>query len=179
VQPETVLIDGYNVIRRNQSLAEAERRFGLAVGRDALIAKVASRYRQTAHTAIVVFDGDGSSESTTSLPRCRGRVIFTRAGESADAVIERIAAHERHAGRSVKVVTDDIEVRASVAVHGGRAESATELMRATHAPDRFRARLARHQAFVRRQLTASEDEGAADDTTGGTPRTPRRRRRGL
>jgi len=178
VQPETVLIDGYNVIRRTQGLAEAERRHGLAAGRDALIAKVVSRYRQTAHTAIVVFDGDGPSETTASLPRCRGHVLFTRAGESADAVIERIAAQERRSGRIARVYSDDAEVQSSVEAHGGRAESATELTRSAHAPDRFRARLARHQAFVRRQLAAADDEGPDSRESRGSRRPPKRWRRG-
>jgi predicted RNA-binding protein with PIN domain len=172
-----VLIDGYNVIRRTQGLAAAERLHGPVAGRDALIQKVAGTYRQTAHTVVVVFDGDGRSETFEPLPRCRGRVIFTRAGESADAVIQRIAAQERRAGRCVRVYTDDVEVQSSVEAHGGRAGSAKELTRAAHAPDRFRAKQAQHQAFVRRQLAQAEDEGAGDGVSRRSRQSGKRGRR--
>jgi uncharacterized protein len=174
VDPETVLIDGYNVIRRTHGLAAAERHT-LAAGRDALIQKVASSYRQTAHQAIVVFDGDGPRETAQPLPRCRGRVIYTRAGESADAVIQRIAGEEAHAGRIPRVHTDDMALRLAVEARGGRAASAAELTQAADAPDRFRARQARHQAFVRGQLSRADD--ADEGGRSGGQRVSKRRGR--
>ncbi len=173
MEPRTLLIDGYNVIRRTPGLAHAEQA-SMAAGRDALIHKVASTFRQTAHTVIVVFDGDGPTETQEPLPRCRGRVIYTRDGESADAVIRRIADEEAGNGRAPHVYTDDLDVRLSVEASGGQSSSVAELTRRAHAPDKYRARQAQHQARIRQEL---EDDRANDPGSrrGNPRRKPKRR----
>src|SRR5579871_1949325 len=71
--PRTILIDGYNAIRRTPSLAAAER-ISLEEGRAALLVQVVARYRATPHTVIVVFDGSGETEHSEPLARrTRGR----------------------------------------------------------------------------------------------------------
>src|SRR5262245_2928996 len=74
VQPQTILIDGYNVIRRTPALAAAERQ-SLAGGRDALLTALSATYRHTAHRVVVVFDGDGAAETSEAHHGCRGNVI--------------------------------------------------------------------------------------------------------
>src|SRR5215831_1205330 len=125
VGPRTILIDGYNVIRRTPGLAAAERG-SLAAGRQALIELVAQRYRQTPHTTMIVFDGDGPREMAEPLPRCRGRVVYTQAGTSADAVIARLAADAAQVGGAPTVISDDWEVRASAEDSGGSALGASK-----------------------------------------------------
>lgn len=173
--PRTILIDGYNVIRRTPGLAAAERG-SLAGGRQALIELVARKYRQTPHTAVVVFDGDGPRETTEPLPRCRGRVVYTEAGTSADVVIARLSAEAVQAGRAPMVISDDWEVRASVEDTGGSAHGASELVRGANAPDKYRARQAAHQAFVRRHLDTGSDEMTRPRRASSGRRAARRRR---
>ncbi len=156
--PRTILIDGYNVIRRTPSLAAAERS-SLEAGRAALLAQVIARYRPTPHTVIVVFDGDGETERTEPIARrTRGRVIFTRRAETADAVLVRIAAEERSRGMDLMVATDDAEVRRAVMGAGGEVASVEELHRRLNAPPKHLARQARHRAYLRAKW-ALESEG--------------------
>ena len=175
VGPRTILIDGYNVIRRAPGLAAAERG-SLAAGRQALIELVAQRYRLTPHTAMLVFDGDGPRETAEPLPRCRGCVVYTQAGTSADAVIARLAADAAQVGGASTVISDDWEVRASVEASGGSALGASELVRGANAPDKYRARQAAHQAFVRRQLDTGNDGLTRLDRASSGRRGARRRR---
>ena len=80
--PRTILIDGYNAIRRTPSLAAAEC-ISLDAGRTALLVQVIAHYRPTPHTVIVVFDGDGETERSEPIARrTRGRVVFSRRAES-------------------------------------------------------------------------------------------------
>ena len=174
--PRTILIDGYNVIRRTPGLLAAERG-SLAGGRQALIELVARRYRQTPHTAVVVFDGDGPRETAEPLPRCRGRVVYTQAGTSADSVIARLAADATRAGGAPTVISDDWEVRASVVDSGGSALGAQEVVRGANAPDKYRARQAAHQAFVRQHLDTGSDD-VTRPRRAGSGRLAARRRRG-
>jgi predicted RNA-binding protein with PIN domain len=168
------LIDGYNAIRRTPGLVAAERQ-SLQGGRDALIRAIAGRFRHTPYVAIIVFDGDGAQESFEPLPRCRGKVIYTRAGETADAVIARIAREERQAGRHCTVYSDDSEVRASAQANGSAAGSVAELSEMVHATDRYRAQLARHQAHVRRHLEGADEDEQSQRRVGNPRRAPKRR----
>jgi predicted RNA-binding protein with PIN domain len=175
LDPCTYLIDGYNAIRRTPGLVAAERQ-SLQGGRDALIQTIAGRFRHTPHAAIIVFDGDGVRETSAWLPRCRVKVVYTRAGESADAVIDRIAQEERQAGRRCTVYTDDGEVRTNAQASGSGTGSVAELGELVHAPDRYRARLTRHQAIVRRRLSGADDEELPHRRCGNPRRAPKRQR---
>lgn len=178
MQARTILIDGYNVIRNTPGLAAAER-CSLEAGREALRTLVAAKYRHTAHTVLVVFDGDGDSETTEAVARgVRGRVIFTRRGETADEMICRIAQEERAAGREVVVASDDLEVRLRTAEQGSHTARVGELAQRLNAPPKHLERLARHRAFVRRSLEADTDEPPQDRSRGNPRRAPKRRRGG-
>src|SRR5262249_27044204 len=154
--PCTILIDGYNVIRNTPGLRAAER-VGLQEGRQALLAQVAARYQHMSHTVIVVFDGDGATETMRALVRgVRGQIVFTRRGESADSVIGRIAAEQRARGAAVMVVSDDFEVRGSVSATGGQAAHVADWMLQLNAPSKDQQRMARHRARMRRELERDE-----------------------
>lgn len=60
MDPRTILVDGYNVIRNTAGLAAAEH-ISLQHGREALLQQIAARYRHTPHRVIVVFDGQESN----------------------------------------------------------------------------------------------------------------------
>jgi uncharacterized protein len=177
VGPRTILIDGYNVIRNTPGLAAAER-VSLQAGRAALLAQIVARYRHTPHTAVVVFDGNGSIETTTALAKgVRGQVVFTCCGESADMVITRIAARERACGAEVVVVSDDIEVRAGVGTIGGQAAHVAQLQARLNAPAKYQLRMARHRAHVRRELEGQEAEPPQQRQSGNPHRSSRKQRR--
>jgi predicted RNA-binding protein with PIN domain len=175
--PRTILIDGYNVIRNTAGLVAAER-LGLSAGRDALLSLLAARYRHTAHTVIVVFDGDGEVESMQPPARgVRGQVVFTRRGDSADAALQRIAAEARTRGADVVVVSNDLEVRLGASAVGGTPARADDLAARLHAPPKYHERQARHRAFVRHQLEGEQEEDVRHRRASGNPRrSPRKKR---
>jgi uncharacterized protein len=143
-----ILVDGYNVIKRDVSFqALSVKR--LAAARQLLVDQLASRYRHTPHQVIVVFDGDGVSEQSTQDRRVR--IIYSRAGETADSVIARLAASARAVGREVELYSDDREVRQSVAQQGGNVASTNQLTKHLNAAPADLARLSHHRQQARRQ----------------------------
>lgn len=99
-----VIVDGYNLIRQSDSLRPLDRA-ALELGRDALVDQLAAYKRLKHHKITVVFDGSqrylfpGPTFSEKGIT-----VRFSRQGESADAVIKRMAARERE---KAVVVTSD------------------------------------------------------------------------
>jgi predicted RNA-binding protein with PIN domain len=110
----TVLVDGYNVIRRDPVLARLEHT-SLELARDTLLACINSSPQFRHDEVTVVFDGAGSREAgvtgSRTFRRGRVRVMFSPPGETADAVLQRLAAGTP---AGTLVVTDDREIRDSV-----------------------------------------------------------------
>ena len=143
-----ILVDGYNVIKRDVSFQALSAK-SLADARQLLIDQLASRYRHTPHQVIVVFDGDGVSEQSTQNRRVR--IIYSRAGETADSVITRLATSARAVGREVELYSDDREVRQSVFQQGGSVGSTNQLTKHLNAAPADLARLSHHRQQARRQ----------------------------
>jgi predicted RNA-binding protein with PIN domain len=143
-----ILVDGYNIIKRNASFQSLGAR-NLAAARELLIAQLDNRYRHTPHQVIVVFDGDRANEYITHQRRIR--IIYSRSGETADSVIARLVATAQAAGREVEMYSDDAEVQQSVARHGGDVRSSRQLGQELNAAPYALARLSRHRQEVRRQ----------------------------
>lgn len=102
-----ILIDGYNLIRQSERLADRERRRGLEAGRAALIRELAAYRSVTGDQAVVVFDGDEGVGFVPGASRQEGiGVVFSRPPESADDVIEALLK-KRHGKKSVLVVSSD------------------------------------------------------------------------
>ncbi|HET9110850.1 MAG TPA: NYN domain-containing protein [Ktedonobacterales bacterium] len=175
--PRTIYVDGYNVIRNTPALAQAERA-SLAAGRDALLARLAARYRHTPHRVIVVFDGDGSGESAQPFPGLsRGRVIFTQAEDSADGVILRLAAQARDEGCEVAVVSDDFEVRDGATRHGAATARVGDLQRRLDEAPRYVRKRFTHQIAVKRIQAEQDDaERPRGQREKGNPRRAPRKR---
>lgn len=165
-----ILVDGYNVIRRNASLLALEKK-SMAAARDALVAQVAQRYRHTPHRVTVVFDGAAAVEQV--LHERRVRVIYSRAGETADQVIARLAAQANADGREVEMYSDDSEVRSSVAREGGAARSTDQLTSQLNAPPAYHQRLVRHRQAVRARYGLNPTQGKEEDRWE-PPRSPHR-----
>jgi uncharacterized protein len=143
-----ILVDGYNVIKRDVSFQALGAKH-LAAARQLLIDQLANRYRHTPHQVTVVFDGDGVREQ--SVQDRRVRIIYSRAGETADSVIARLAAAARVVGREVELYSDDREVRQSVAQQGGSIGSTGQLTKHLNAAPADLARLSHHRQQARRQ----------------------------
>jgi predicted RNA-binding protein with PIN domain len=139
-------------------LAAAER-VSLQSGRETLVKLLSARYRHTPHRVIVVFDGDGKTESSYPLPgTAHGRIIYSRAGESADQVIARLSGQEQAGGAECVVVSDDIEVRRGVQATGGRGASVRDLAEKLNEPSRYQRRQYQHRAYLRRQWEKDKGE---------------------
>ncbi len=128
----TVLVDGYNVIRRDPALARLEG-VSLERARDTLLACINSSPQFRHDDVTVVFDGANSAEAgvtgSRSFRRGRVRVVFSAPGEIADSVLKRLASE---APSGALVVTDDREIRAGVS----RAGVSSTNMTARAAPRR-------------------------------------------
>ncbi len=171
-----VLVDGYNVIRRSDALARAERR-SLQNGRDALITQLGARYGHSPHQIVIVFDGAGSCE--TRERRYGLTVIFTPDGVTADECIVRLAEEARARGQPVTVATDDQGIRATL---GGllpdvQPQSATELDRQIRSAPRLIEKQHRHRAAIRRILDEQDDPDSdrSRPKRGNPRRAPRKR----
>ena len=140
-----ILIDGYNVIKKNSMFQLLETR-NLAVARDTLIKQLKNRYRHTTFRVIVVFDGNGPREQVSHDEHIG--IIFSRQGETADRVIARLAAEANAIGREVLVYSDDIEVQQSVIEQGGKRHTTQHLMKQLNsAPQDVETRVRHRQAI--------------------------------
>src|SRR3954463_2259770 len=120
-----IVIDGYNVIGSVHGLGKA-----LEHQRSWLLQRLAMYDEIRAHRITVVFDG-WQSGSIKEEAESRGgiRVVFSKQGEKADAVVIRLA---RSVGSGCVVVSSDREVRQAVEKIGVvaiYAEEFTEILR--------------------------------------------------
>jgi uncharacterized protein len=155
-----ILVDGYNVIKRD-ALFQSARARSFEAARHALITQLVNRYRHTPHHVTVVFDGDAPREQTMHEQRIR--IIFSRAGETADSVISRLAAQARAKGHDVEMFSDDLEVQHAVKNVGGTVQSAGQLTIQLNAPPKHLKRLAEHRRAVRRKYGLDPMRGKDDD----------------
>lgn len=175
MEPKLILIDGYNVIKNTPGLLAVERQ-SLAAARDTLVRQLIAKYRHTPHQVVVVFDGQQARQTEEHVQRMK--LIYTCQGESADAVIARLAQEASNQHRAVVVASSDQEVRGKVMEAGGQAASSAELAAHLNAPPRLLAQRARYRQEVRRRLEARDQEDEPARRTKGNPRRPKKQRRG-
>ena len=118
---EHILVDGYNILHQWPEFERA-RRSSLAKARQALINLLTQFHDCHGGKMTLVFDGRSTSRGDPSL-HTNIAVIYSRQGESADAVIERIVAHSAKPGDFL-VATDDQIQRSTVESFGARVTSA-------------------------------------------------------
>ena len=117
-----ILVDGYSLLHNWPELAPGKPRHS-AAARDELV-RILTQYRDATATPITIFfDGAGAPPGTpkTESPGSL-EVLFSRAGQTADEMIER-AAHRFGAYGEVLAVTDDQMERDIVGGMGGLASS--------------------------------------------------------
>ena len=115
---ELLVVDGYNVIYKSaRYLARMDETADgdpFEQARDLLVADVAA-YAKGRYEPVIVFDAAGNvSPERPDLSKAGVRLVFSPAGESADAVIERLVTEQRLLPRAVTVVTSDNTIRATV-----------------------------------------------------------------
>ena len=115
---ELLVVDGYNVIYKSaRYLARMDETADgdpFEQARDLLVADVAA-YAKGRYEPVIVFDAAGNvSPERPDLSKAGVRMVFSRTGESADAVIERLVTEQRLLPRAVTVVTSDRTIRATV-----------------------------------------------------------------
>jgi len=122
-----ILVDGYSLLHGWPGLAPGEPRHS-AAAREELI-RVLTQYRDADGTPIsIIFDGSGAPEGapkTVSTPELE--VLYSKAGQTADDVIERVT-HRLVAFGEVLVVTDDNAERDTVISLGGMVASCSNFI---------------------------------------------------
>lgn len=117
-----ILVDGYSLLHNWPELAPGKARFS-AAARDELI-HILTLYRDAIGTPITIFfDGSQSPRGPRmKTPSSEVEILFSRAGQTADDMIER-AAHRFQPYGEVLAVTDDHAERDMVIALGGSASS--------------------------------------------------------
>lgn len=123
-----ILVDGYSLLHSWPELAQGRPRHS-AIARNELIHWL-TLYRDAIGTPItVVFDGGGAPAGTPAvLSTPEMEILFSRAGQTADDIIERVA-HRMNSYGEVLAVTDDHAERDTVIAMGGMASSCSNFIR--------------------------------------------------
>src|SRR5687768_16625332 len=108
-----ILVDGYSLLHHWLDLAPSYPRYS-AAARDELIRRL-MLYRDAIGTPMtLVFDGAGPTPDASQLPSTpEFEIIYSRAGQTADQLIERVTARMQPYGE-VLVITDDHAERDTV-----------------------------------------------------------------
>ena len=120
-----LLVDGHSVIFAWPDLAEIHRR-NTASARENLVRRLTGLQDSTAWEVAVVFDGRGAKASSDSVPHGIA-VFYSKSGQTADEIIERLAA-KYAATCDVTVATDDHMERTTVEALGGMSISTDQLL---------------------------------------------------
>lgn len=117
-----ILIDGYSLLHAWQQLAPQYARHS-SQAREALVQRL-TRYQDMAGVPLTIFfDGQGAPAGTPKLPSSpKVEILYSKAGQTADDMIERVTYRIRPYGE-VLVVTNDNAERDTVIAMGGHAQS--------------------------------------------------------
>lgn len=121
---EFLIVDGHSVIFAWPELRELHaRRSSLA--RDELVKRLRDYQDWTGTRVVVVFDGKGAHVSSSAEPG-EIQIFYSRGGQSADAVVERLASKYAR-DFSIAVATDDLLEQETVAACGAETMSSDGL----------------------------------------------------
>ncbi len=123
-----ILVDGYRLLHNWPELAPGHPRHSERARNE--LVHVLTRYQDTTGTPVTVFfDGAGApAGAKTPETDSAVEVLFSRAGQTADQMIER-AAHRFNAYGETLVVTDDRAERDVVSGMGGSVTSCVNFIR--------------------------------------------------
>jgi uncharacterized protein len=127
-----ILVDGYSLLHSWPELAAGQPRHSPAARAELI--QILRLYSDAVGTPVtVVFDGAGhrgrnmSNESNDTV-----EVLYSRAGQTADQIIERVT-HRMKSFGEVLAVTDDYAERDTVIAMGGFASSCENFIQSLHA----------------------------------------------
>lgn len=107
MHPHYLIVDGHSVIFAWPELrALHQQRTSLA--RDALVRKLRDFQDWTGVRTIVVFDGKGGAVHASSEPG-EIQIFYSRAGQTADAIVERLASKYASQFRLLVATSDHLE----------------------------------------------------------------------
>ncbi len=123
-----ILVDGYSLLHNWPELAPGQPRHSERARKE--LVHVLTRYHDATGTPVTIFfDGAGASAGAPKLETDSAvEVLFSRAGQTADQMIER-AAHRFNVYGETLVVTDDRAERDVVSGMGGSVASCTNFIR--------------------------------------------------
>ena len=105
--PEYLIVDGHSVIFAwPELLAMHQRRTSLA--RDALVRKLRDYQDWTGVRVVVVFDGRGTAVDASAEPG-EIQIFYSREGQTADSVVERLASKYGSQYRLLVATSDYLE----------------------------------------------------------------------
>jgi predicted RNA-binding protein with PIN domain len=123
-----ILVDGYSLLHNWPELAPGQPRHSERA-RDELVLILTQYHDATGEPITVFFDGAGAPGSAPKKESSRNvEILFSRAGQTADDMIER-AAHRFQSYGEVLVVTDDFAERDIVSGMGASVASCTNFIR--------------------------------------------------
>lgn len=123
-----ILVDGYSLLHAWPELAEGCARHS-AAAREALIQELTHYHDATGTALTIFFDGAGAPKGTPQTHSTRQvEVLYSRAGQTADQMIERAAYRLSQLGE-VMVITNDYAERDTVNSFGGMAQSCENFLR--------------------------------------------------
>jgi uncharacterized protein len=124
VRPEYLIVDGHSVIFAWPELREMhQRRTSLA--RDALVRQLREYQDWTGVHVVVVFDGRGAAVDASAEPG-EIQIFYSRAGQTADSIVERLASKYASQYRLL-VATDDYLEQETASACGAECVSAEAL----------------------------------------------------
>lgn len=123
-----ILVDGFSLLHAWPELAEGQARHS-AAAREALIQELTHYHDATGTPVTIFFDGAGAPKGTPQTHSTRQvEVLYSRAGQTADSMIERAAYRLSQLGE-VLVITNDFAERDTVNSFGGMAQSCENFLR--------------------------------------------------
>ena len=113
MQPQYLIVDGHSVIFAWPELRELhQRRTSLA--RDTLVKKLRDYQDWTGVRVIVVFDGRGAEVAAAADPG-EIQIFYSRAGQTADSIVERLASKYGSEFRLLVATSDYLEQETAAA----------------------------------------------------------------
>ena len=123
-----ILVDGYSLLHNWPELAEGAPRHS-ARAREELVQILTQYHDATGEPITIFFDGSGAPPNTPKNESSRAvEVLFSKAGQTADDMIER-AAHRFQEYGEFLVVTNDNAERDMVSGFGGSVASCENFIR--------------------------------------------------
>jgi uncharacterized protein len=115
-----ILVDGYSLLHQWPEVAPGKPRHSL-VAREELIGRLTQYHDATGTPITIIFDGaSGTVADFPSSPEVE--ILYSRTGQTADQIIERVT-HRLQSYGEVLVVTDDFAERDTVTSAGGMNSS--------------------------------------------------------